>query len=50
MGFPDYPIPESAESYLTREQILDFLNSYCDHFKLREKIKVIKKFRRVLKM
>lgn len=44
MGFPDFPIPENERSYLTRTELLDFINSYCDYFKLREFIKVIKKF------
>jgi cation diffusion facilitator CzcD-associated flavoprotein CzcO len=34
MGFPDFPIPEGPESYLTRIELLDFLNKYCDHFAL----------------
>lgn len=39
MGFPDFPIPDNPKSYLTRTELLDFLNSYCDHFKLRSYIK-----------
>ncbi|XP_043256572.1 dimethylaniline monooxygenase [N-oxide-forming] 3-like [Colletes gigas] len=41
MGYPDYPIPDTPESYLTRTQILEFLNSYCDHFKLRQHIRFL---------
>ncbi|XP_078048296.1 senecionine N-oxygenase [Augochlora pura] len=41
MGYPDYPAPDFPESYLTRTQILDFLNSYCDHFKLRQYIRFL---------
>ncbi|XP_076659167.1 senecionine N-oxygenase [Halictus rubicundus] len=41
MGYPDYPTPDVPESYLTRTQILDFLNSYCDHFKLRRYIRFL---------
>ncbi|XP_076245742.1 senecionine N-oxygenase isoform X1 [Calliopsis andreniformis] len=41
MGYPDYPIPDVPESYLTRTQILNFLNSYCDHFKLRQYIRFL---------
>ncbi|XP_047360681.1 flavin-containing monooxygenase FMO GS-OX5 isoform X4 [Vespa velutina] len=41
MGFPDFPIPDRPESYLTRNEILQFLNSYCDHFKLREYIRFL---------
>ncbi|OXU22776.1 hypothetical protein TSAR_011662 [Trichomalopsis sarcophagae] len=41
MGFPDYPIPENSRSYLHRTEILAFLNDYCDHFKLRDKIRFL---------
>jgi len=40
MGYPDFPISEGPESYLSRTQILDFLNAYCDHFALRPYIRV----------
>ena len=40
MGYPDYPIPANVKSYLHRTEILAFLNDYCDHFKLRDKIRV----------
>ncbi|KAL7297720.1 flavin-containing monooxygenase FMO GS-OX5-like [Trichogramma pretiosum] len=41
MGYPDFPIPENDKSYLHRTEILEFLNNYCDHFKLREKIRFL---------
>ncbi|XP_031844708.2 senecionine N-oxygenase [Nomia melanderi] len=41
MGYPDYPVPDAPESYLTRTQMLNFLNSYCDHFKLRQYIRIL---------
>lgn len=41
MGYPDFPIPDAPESYLTRVQILNFLNSYCDHFNLRRHIRFL---------
>lgn len=41
MGYPDYPVPENPESYLTRTQMLEFLNSYCDHFNLRQYIRFL---------
>ncbi|XP_029033970.2 senecionine N-oxygenase-like isoform X2 [Osmia bicornis bicornis] len=41
MGYPDYPVPSVPESYLTREQMLNFLVSYCDHFKLRQYIRFL---------
>lgn len=41
MGYPDFPIDENIpKSYLTRTEILDFLNHYCDHFQLRPCIRV----------
>lgn len=43
MGYPDFPIPEQFESYLSRAEILDFLNAYCDHFELRPHIRVSEK-------
>lgn len=39
MGFPDFPIPEQNKSYLTRAEILEFLNLYADNFNLRPNIK-----------
>lgn len=41
MGYPDYSVPDNPDSYLTRTQILEFLNSYCDHFNLRQYIQVL---------
>ncbi|KAL6427274.1 hypothetical protein ACFW04_008689 [Cataglyphis niger] len=41
MGYPDFPISERPESYLSRTEILDFLNAYCDHFKLRPYIRLL---------
>ncbi|KOC68207.1 Flavin-containing monooxygenase FMO GS-OX-like 3, partial [Habropoda laboriosa] len=41
MGYPDYPVSDTPESYLTRSQILNFLNSYCDHFNLRKHIRFL---------
>ncbi|KAK9873991.1 hypothetical protein WA026_002339 [Henosepilachna vigintioctopunctata] len=34
MGFPDFPIPDQEKSYITQEEILDYLNQYVKHFKL----------------
>ncbi|KAJ3648315.1 hypothetical protein Zmor_020127 [Zophobas morio] len=39
MGYPDFPIPEQNRSYLTQAEILEFLNLYADHFKIRKLIK-----------
>lgn len=40
MGYPDYQLPDSSKSYLSRTEILKFLNDYCDNFKLRDKFRV----------
>jgi cation diffusion facilitator CzcD-associated flavoprotein CzcO len=40
MGFPDFPISERDGSYLSQAEILDFLNTYANHFKLKELIRV----------
>lgn len=39
MGFPDYPIPAQERSYLPAKDILQFLNDYADHFRVREHIR-----------
>lgn len=39
MGFPDFPIPEQENSYISSQEFLNFLNLYADKFKLRKKIK-----------
>ncbi|XP_076177714.1 uncharacterized protein LOC143152001 [Ptiloglossa arizonensis] len=41
MGYPDYPVPDFPESYLTRTQILEFLKTYCHHFNLRQYIRFL---------
>lgn len=40
MGFPDFNIPEQDKSYLSQQEILDFLNLYADNFNLKQHIKV----------
>lgn len=39
MGFPDFPIPERDRSYLTRQEIWDFLDLYADRFRLKPLIR-----------
>uniref|UniRef100_A0A1A9WQY9 Flavin-containing monooxygenase n=1 Tax=Glossina brevipalpis TaxID=37001 RepID=A0A1A9WQY9_9MUSC len=40
MGYPDFTYPKhSKESFVSSEEVLKFLNSYADHFQLREHIK-----------
>lgn len=41
MGFPDFPIPEQEKSYLTQQEIWEFLSLYADRFNLKPLIKVI---------
>ncbi|KAH8418648.1 hypothetical protein KR222_008443, partial [Zaprionus bogoriensis] len=41
MGYPDYLYPsEIKESFITSQQVLDFLRSYADHFELHPHIKL----------
>lgn len=42
MGYSDYKISERDHSYITQEEVLDFLNKYADDFNLRPHIKVLK--------
>lgn len=39
MCFPDFPFPSQEKSYLPAHEVLNYLNSYADHFNVREKIK-----------
>jgi dimethylaniline monooxygenase (N-oxide forming) len=39
MGYPDFDIPHQEKSYISAEDMLNFLNLYADHFKVRERIK-----------
>ncbi|XP_017125829.2 senecionine N-oxygenase [Drosophila elegans] len=41
MGYPDYSYPDDiAESFITSNQVLQFLRSYAEHFKLKPHIKL----------
>ncbi|XP_066995496.2 senecionine N-oxygenase [Anabrus simplex] len=49
MGFPDFPIKkEEDRSYIPAEDILQFLNDYADHFKLRKYIQFFQRVRSVV--
>jgi len=37
--YKDFPMPESYPDFPSKDQVLEYLNSYADHFKLREHIK-----------
>lgn len=39
MGFRDYPMPQSSESYISSEKVLSYIISYAGHFNLNELIK-----------
>ncbi|KAL1397376.1 hypothetical protein pipiens_009806 [Culex pipiens pipiens] len=39
MGFPDFPIPEQAQSYIPSEDILSFLKLYADTFGVTELVR-----------
>nr|WPH24932.1 flavin-dependent monooxygenase 3C [Chilo suppressalis] len=39
MGFPDFPVPESEQSYLPANEILAFLQSYADKYDVTSHIK-----------
>lgn len=39
MGFPDFQYPENEKSYLPADQVLEFIESYADNFKLQDIIK-----------
>ncbi|XP_059487273.1 senecionine N-oxygenase-like [Neocloeon triangulifer] len=39
MSYPDFLFPEQEKSYLTSEQVLEYLHSYANHFGLRQHIK-----------
>lgn len=41
MGYPDYSYPDDIdESFITAQQVLNFLRSYAKHFKLEPHIKL----------
>lgn len=39
MAFPDFPFQEQAASFLHHSLVLQYLNDYCDHFRLRPMIR-----------
>lgn len=40
MGFPDFPYPDSfPQSFVSAEDVLNFLNLYADNFQLKSHIK-----------
>uniref|UniRef100_A0A0C9QK99 Flavin-containing monooxygenase n=1 Tax=Fopius arisanus TaxID=64838 RepID=A0A0C9QK99_9HYME len=42
MGYPDFQYDvKTTKSYLTRTEILDFLERYCDHFDIRQYIQFV---------
>jgi hypothetical protein len=39
LGYPDFPIPEHLPDYLSHEQMCGYLESYADHFGVREQVR-----------
>lgn len=39
MGYPDFPIPPQERSYISSQDMLDFINSYADEFDVRKLIR-----------
>ncbi|XP_042209897.1 flavin-containing monooxygenase FMO GS-OX5-like isoform X2 [Homarus americanus] len=39
MGFPDFPFPSGEESFLHHSQVLQYLDSYAEHYNLHPHIK-----------
>lgn len=43
MAYLDFPFPDGGSSYLHRDDVLQYLCDYCEHFKLRQYIKLFTK-------
>ncbi|XP_039294914.1 senecionine N-oxygenase [Nilaparvata lugens] len=43
MAYPDYPFKENESSYLPREDVLNYINDYTDHFDVRKLVKTLHK-------
>lgn len=39
MGFPDFPIPDQEKSYISADDVLDFIKLYTNAFRIDENIK-----------
>lgn len=39
MGYPDFPIPPQERSYISSQDMLNFINSYADTFDIRRHVK-----------
>ena len=38
--FPGFPYPKEWNSYITRQQTLQYINDFIDHFNIRKNIQV----------
>ncbi|RZF33439.1 hypothetical protein LSTR_LSTR014446 [Laodelphax striatellus] len=43
MAYPDFPFKENEASYLPREDVLNYINDYTDHFDVRKLVKTLHK-------
>lgn len=41
MGYPGFDFPNKGRSFVPAKDVLEFLHSYVDHYKLAEKIKLL---------
>jgi dimethylaniline monooxygenase (N-oxide forming) len=47
LGYPDFPIPAHLPDYLSHEQMCGYLESYADHFGVREHVRFRSEVQRV---
>jgi len=47
LGYPDFPIPSHYPDYLSHEQMLQYLESYADHFGVRPHVRFRSEVQRV---
>lgn len=41
MGYPDFPIPDQENSFISQADVLNFLDLYADHFDVKHHIKFL---------
>lgn len=44
MEYSDFPYPKQKISYISQEQVLEYINNYARHFDLLKYIKVIRTY------
>lgn len=40
MGFPEFPFPNKGKSFVSNEEVLEFIDSYAREFKLNDVVKL----------